>query len=82
MADHALGAPNTSCVQVHKLVIVSLDGVGALVHIINSTGGPDNTHGMRTNVFTLSRGGEHSFFAQYIRYTGAKWRKSTYVKAG
>jgi hypothetical protein len=40
------------------------------------------SHGLRTNVPTLSRGEENSFFAQDIRETGEKRRTSTCAKAG
>jgi hypothetical protein len=43
--DHAFEAPNTSGVQFHDLLTVSLGGVGVISHVINSTGGatPSNT---------------------------------------
>jgi hypothetical protein len=43
--DHAFEAPNTSGVQFHDLLTVSLGGVGVINHVINSTGGatPSNT---------------------------------------
>ena len=43
IADHSFEAPNTSGVQFHDLVIVSLGGVGTINHIINETGGPVNS---------------------------------------
>jgi hypothetical protein len=43
IADHSFEVPNTSGVQFHDLVIVSLGGVGTINHIINSTGGPVNS---------------------------------------
>ncbi len=43
IADHSFEAPNTSGVQFHNLVIVSLGGVGTINHIINEIGGPVNS---------------------------------------
>jgi hypothetical protein len=45
VADHAFEAPNTSGVQFHDILTVSLGGVGVINHVINSTGGatPSNT---------------------------------------
>jgi hypothetical protein len=43
IADHSFEAPNTSGVQFHDLVIVSLGGVGTINHIINAIGGPVNS---------------------------------------
>ncbi len=45
VADHAFEAPNTSGVQFHDLLTVSLGGVGVIEHVINETGGatPSNT---------------------------------------
>ncbi|MBS2967013.1 discoidin domain-containing protein [Actinocrinis puniceicyclus] len=43
--DHAFEAPNTSGVQFHDLLTVSLGGVGVIEHVINGTGAatPSNT---------------------------------------
>ncbi|HET9877284.1 MAG TPA: discoidin domain-containing protein, partial [Mycobacterium sp.] len=43
--DHAFEAPNTSGVQFHDLLTVSLGNVGTIAHVINSTGAatPTNT---------------------------------------
>jgi hypothetical protein len=45
VADHAFEAPNTSGVQFHDILTVSLGGVGVIEHVINETGGatPSNT---------------------------------------
>jgi hypothetical protein len=45
VSDHAFEAPNTSGVQFHDILTVSLGGVGVISHVINSTGGatPSNT---------------------------------------
>ena len=45
VADHAFEAPNTSGVQFHDILTVSLGDVGAIEHVINSTGAatPTNT---------------------------------------
>ncbi len=43
IADHSFEVPNTSGVQFHDLVIVSLGGVGTINHIINTIGGPVNS---------------------------------------
>jgi hypothetical protein len=40
---HSFEVPNTSGVQFHDLVTVSLGGVGTISHIINNTGGPSNS---------------------------------------
>jgi len=43
--DHAFETPNTSGVQFHDILTVSLGGVGVIEHVINETGGatPSNT---------------------------------------
>ncbi|ACU72398.1 coagulation factor 5/8 type domain protein [Catenulispora acidiphila DSM 44928] len=43
--DHAFEAPNTSGVQLHDMLTVSLGGVGVISHVINQIGGatPSNT---------------------------------------
>jgi hypothetical protein len=45
VADHAFEAPDTSGVQFHDLLTVSLGGVGVIEHVINEVGGatPSNT---------------------------------------
>jgi hypothetical protein len=45
VADRAFEAPNTSGVQFHDILTVSLGGVGVINHVINTTGGatPSNT---------------------------------------
>ncbi len=45
VADHAFEAPNTPGVQFHDILTVSLGNVGAIEHVINSTGAatPTNT---------------------------------------
>src|SRR3984885_1643770 len=45
VADHAFEAPNTSGVQFHDILTVSLGDVGAIEHVINETGAatPTNT---------------------------------------
>ncbi|MBV9795374.1 MAG: discoidin domain-containing protein [Actinobacteria bacterium] len=45
VADHAFEAPDTSGVQFHDILTVSLGGVGVIEHVINETGGatPSNT---------------------------------------
>jgi hypothetical protein len=45
VADHAFETPNTSGVQFHDILTVSLGGVGVIEHVINETGGatPSNT---------------------------------------
>jgi hypothetical protein len=40
---HAFEVPNTSGVQFHDLVTVSLGGVGTIEHVINDTGGTANS---------------------------------------
>jgi hypothetical protein len=45
VADRAFEAPNTSGVQFHDILTVSLGGVGTIEHVINTTGAatPSNT---------------------------------------
>ncbi len=50
--DHAFQAPDTSGVQFHDLVTVSLGGVGTISHVINETGGAANS--TTTNVYLPS----------------------------
>ncbi|MBW8698791.1 Extracellular exo-alpha-L-arabinofuranosidase [Streptomyces sp. MBT84] len=49
-AEHAYEVPNTSGVQFHNMVTVSLGGTGTIRHVINDRGGPSNSS---TNVANL-----------------------------
>ncbi|MGW1162471.1 RICIN domain-containing protein [Streptomyces sp. NPDC002513] len=49
-AEHAFEVPNTSGVQFHDMVTVSLGGTGTIRHVINDRGGPSNAS---TNVANL-----------------------------
>jgi hypothetical protein len=43
IADHAFESPNTSGVQFHDILTVSLGGVGTISHVINGTGAAVNS---------------------------------------